>query len=98
MSNITNTPHDTFFKDSFQDTERVKELIQANLPEKILKRIDLNSLQLTNNEFITPECASLRTDITYRCNIDGKDGYIYTLIEHQSTPDELIALRLQEYN
>ena len=33
----------------------------------------------------------------YKVNIEDKEGYIYVLLEAQSTPDELMAFRLLEY-
>ena len=36
--------------------------------------------------------------MVYECLIDGKKSYIYFLLEHQSTPDELMAFRKLQYN
>ncbi|CAK8742636.1 hypothetical protein SODG_005890 [Sodalis praecaptivus] len=38
-----------------------------------------------------------QSDILYSVNANGVDGYVYCLIEHQSTPDKLMAWRLMRY-
>ena len=38
------------------------------------------------------------SDVIYKCNIDNKQGYIYYEIEHQSTPDKWLPLRIASYN
>ena len=40
----------------------------------------------------------LHSDIIYKCNIESKQGYIFFNIEHQSTPDKWLPLRIAKYN
>ena len=57
-----------------------------------------DSMRLTNNKFILPHLKRIQSDIVYKCLIDQKSSYIYFLLEHQSTPDELMAFRNLQYN
>ncbi len=73
-------------------------MIQKHLPQELVKRIDIDSVQLTNKSFISEERKQLHSDVIYKCNIDNKQGYIYYEIEHQSTPDKWLQLRIAAYN
>ena len=43
--------HDKFFKESFSRKETVKGMIQELFPENLRNKINLESLELTNNSF-----------------------------------------------
>ena len=73
-------------------------MIQKHLPAELVKRIDIDSVQLTNKSFVSEEMKELHSDVIYKCNIDNKQGYIYYEIEHQSTPDKWLPLRIASYN
>ena len=73
-------------------------MIQKHLLPELVKRIDIDSVQLTNKSFISEEMKELHSDVIYKCNIDNKQGYIYYEIEHQSTPDKWLPLRIAAYN
>ncbi|HGJ5879272.1 MAG TPA: Rpn family recombination-promoting nuclease/putative transposase, partial [Arsenophonus nasoniae] len=67
-------------------------------PDKIKSLCDLNSLKVESGSFIDSEMKNYRSDILYSVNTKKGNGYIYVLIEHQSTPDKLIAWRLMRYS
>lgn len=73
-------------------------MMKSQLPLDIVQGIDWESIELTNKSFVTEELAQLHSDIIYKFTIDKSRGYIYNLVEHQSTPDELLPLRMLEYN
>lgn len=91
-------PHDKYTKSMLSQVEVAKSLIQSHLPSDIVKRIDMDSIQLTNKSFISEELQDMHSDVVYKCNIDNQQGYLYYEIEHQSTPDEELPLRIFEYN
>ena len=48
--------------------------------------------------FIVPELKEIHSDIIYKCEINEKSGYLFFLVEHESTAkDELMAFRLLHY-
>ncbi|HGJ5854519.1 Rpn family recombination-promoting nuclease/putative transposase, partial [Arsenophonus nasoniae] len=51
-----------------------------------------------SGSFIDSEMKNYQSDILYSVNTKKGNGYIYVLIEHQSTPDKLIAWRLMRYS
>jgi len=61
-------------------------------------------LELQSGSAVTEAFQQLHTDILYRVDFCDKNdqpapqsGYLYTLIEHQSTPDPAMAVRLWQY-
>ncbi|HGJ5855208.1 Rpn family recombination-promoting nuclease/putative transposase, partial [Arsenophonus nasoniae] len=51
-----------------------------------------------SGSFIDSEMKNYQSDILYSVSTTKGSGYIYVLIEHQSTPDKLIAWRLMRYS
>ena len=95
-SNIQN-PHDKLFKAALQYPDLAKEFIQTHLPESILKKINLNSIEVSPNTFIDEELRLSESDVLLKCLMDGEEGYLYLLCEHQSTQDNLMPFRLLKY-
>ncbi|MFS2223220.1 Rpn family recombination-promoting nuclease/putative transposase, partial [Pantoea sp. B65] len=97
MNAGTPTPHDAVFKQFLTRTETARDFLQIHLPPALLKRCDLNTLQLESGSFIDRELRGIQSDILYSLQTDSGEGYIYCLIEHQSTPDRLMTFRLMRY-
>ena len=98
MANHIPMPHDRFAKVSLQEVAIARAFLQAHLPKDLQKRIHFDSMRLTNNEFVLPHLQQIHSDVVYECQIDEKASYVYFLIEHQSSPDELMAFRKLQYN
>ena len=99
---MPNNPHDKVFKVSLSDLEIAKELIINYLPNKLVKKIDFKSLTLAPSAFHNKKLSKSEADILYSCNLissgkKSKPAYIYILIEHQSSQDKILALRIHEY-
>jgi predicted transposase/invertase (TIGR01784 family) len=97
MAAIVHTPHDLLAKMSLKDIAIAKDFLKAHLPAHIQKRIDFDTLILTDGEFVSPKFTKIQSDVVYSCKIDGIEGYIYVLIEHQSAPHPLMAFRKLQY-
>ena len=98
MTDILTTPHDRFTKANLQEVAIARAFLQVHLDTPLRKRIDLASMKLTNNEFVLPHLRKIQSDVVYECLIDGKDSYIYFLMEGQSSAEELMAFRKLQYN
>ena len=96
MTDINN-PHDKFFKESIKTYEMARHFLQIHLPDDIQARINFESLRPTDQEYIDENLKTVRSDVVYECDIDNQPGFIYFLIEHQSTPDKLLPFRLLYY-
>jgi predicted transposase/invertase (TIGR01784 family) len=93
----TQNPHDALFRHVFSRTENAAGELRAVLPEALAARIDWASLELVDGRFVDPALADRETDLLFAANIAGHDGYVYLLLEHQSTVDQLMPLRLLRY-
>ena len=90
--------HDRFFKRSLKEKKIAISFLKSYLPTAIYQCIDINTLQLTEKSFVAPELREIHSDIIYKCHINEKSGYLFFLIEHESTAkDELMAFRLLHY-
>jgi predicted transposase/invertase (TIGR01784 family) len=96
-NNLTN-PHDLLVKATLSHPEAIQEFAKAYFPADILKRVDLPSLKLTNKSYVTEELREFHNDLLFSFTIDKQPGYAFFLLEHQSTPDPLMALRFIKYN
>ncbi len=70
---------------------------EFHLPADIRKVINLDSLQLRKESFVDQQLKLAVTDMLYSVNFSGKNGYLYLLAEHQSTPDYWMPFRLLKY-
>ncbi|MBD2805080.1 Rpn family recombination-promoting nuclease/putative transposase [Xenorhabdus sp. ZM] len=91
------TPHDAAFKRFMAQIENARDFFDIHLPEKIKKLFDFNTLKLTNSSFIDNRLRSRLSDVLYSVKTQQGDGYIYVLVEHQSTPDKMMAWRMMYY-
>jgi predicted transposase/invertase (TIGR01784 family) len=99
---LNNKPrHDKLFRKALENPIVAYEFIEAHLPQSILSIIDTKTLKLEKESFIEPDLTGSISDVLFSCKLDNagnsEDGYIYMLLEHQSTPDPLMAFRLFKY-
>ncbi len=92
-----NNPHDKYLKATLSKKENAIGFLQNYLPKEIVETIDLSKVKIEKDSYITEELQEYFTDLLYKVNIKGKEGYIYALFEHKSYPDKLIGLQLLEY-
>lgn len=90
-------PHDAYFRHVLARPADAASELRAALPEALTRRIDWNRLQLQPGSFVSTELRSRYSDLLYRTHLDGHTAYIYLLIEHQSSSDRFMPLRLLEY-
>ena len=93
----TSTPHDAVFKTYLSHPDTARDFLQLYLPETLLKVCDLRTLHLESGHFVEDDLRPFYADILYSLKTTAGDGYIYALIEHQSTPDRHMAFRLMRY-
>ncbi|ELW8241397.1 Rpn family recombination-promoting nuclease/putative transposase, partial [Yersinia enterocolitica] len=58
---------------------------------------DLSTLRLESGSFIENNLRACYSDVLYSLKTTAGDGYVYALIEHQSSPDKHMAFRLMRY-
>ncbi len=93
----TSTPHDAVFKKFLTHTDTARDFLSIHLPPLLRQICDLNSLQLESGSFIEENLRAWYSDVLWSVKTTSGEGYIYVVIEHQSSPDAQMAFRLMRY-
>lgn len=94
---MTPTPHDATFKAFLTHPETARDFLELHLPPTLLAVCNLNTLRLESGSFVEEDLRTYYSDVLYSLKAGKGDGYVYALIEHQSTPDRHMTLRLMRY-
>lgn len=97
MTSTTSTPHDAVFKHFLSYPETARDFLDIHLPATLRGICDLSTLKLESGSFIEDNLRSRYSDVLWSLNTKEGDGYIYVVIEHQSTADAHMAFRLMRY-
>ncbi|MDO8953439.1 MAG: Rpn family recombination-promoting nuclease/putative transposase [Gammaproteobacteria bacterium] len=89
--------HDAFFKRFLNDPSIAKDFLNIHLPASVKKRCNFRTLKIESGSYVEEGLKQHYSDILYSMKISKKKGYIYCLIEHQSTPDSLMPFRMLRY-
>lgn len=93
----TSTPHDAVFKQFLAHPECARDFIEIHLPAPLRQLCNLQTLKLESGSFIEADLRARYSDVLWSLKTSDGDGYIYVVIEHQSTPDAHMAFRLMRY-
>ena len=93
----TSTPHDGLFKAFLTKPDTAKDMLETHLPAHLQTLCDLSTLKLESGSFLEDGLRPYYSDVLYSMKTECGDGYIYALIEHQSSPDEHMAFRMFRY-
>ena len=91
------TPHDAVFKQFLSHPECARDFIDIHLPASLRQLCNLQTLKLESGSFIEADLRASYSDVLWSVKTTDGDGYIYVVIEHQSTPDAHMAFRLMRY-
>jgi len=91
------TPHDAVFKQFMTHPETARDFLNIHLPSHLLKLCDLKTLRLESGSFIEENLQARHSDVLWSVQTRDGKGYIYALLEHQSTPDKQMTFRLMRY-
>ncbi|MEQ8223011.1 MAG: Rpn family recombination-promoting nuclease/putative transposase, partial [Candidatus Eremiobacterota bacterium] len=88
---------DRGYKLLFSHPKMVEDLIKSFVKEEFIDKIDYSTLKPVKSSFVSSGFKSRETDVIWTLKIDGKEAYVYILIDFQSTVDKFMALRLMTY-
>jgi predicted transposase/invertase (TIGR01784 family) len=91
------TPHDSVFRRIFGVPENAASQLRAVLPPGLAARLDLGRLAPVPASFVDEALAWRYSDLLFTAPLDGRDPYVYLLVEHQSSLDPLMAFRMLRY-
>lgn len=93
----TATPHDAVFKQFLYHPDTARDFLDIYLPSTLRELCDLQTLKLESGSFIEDSLRASYSDVLWSLKTNEGDGYIYVVIEHQSSPDAHMAFRLIRY-
>jgi predicted transposase/invertase (TIGR01784 family) len=97
QADMEHKSHNNFFISSMSNKKLAKEFFSKHLPIGIRKNIDLETLEFCKESYIDKKLKMSQVDVLYKANFNDHPGYIYSLMEHQSTCDKLMAFRMFKY-
>jgi hypothetical protein len=91
-------PHDTLFKETFGVPEHARGELLAVLPPAVVERLDLATLRAEPASFVAVGDEHRHADVLLSVSVHGGgEVLVYVLLEHQSTADRWMVLRLLRY-
>lgn len=93
----SHSPHDAVFKHLLSQRATARDFLLIHLPPHLREQCNLGTLRLESGSFIEEDLRASHSDILYSLKTRSGEGYIYILIEHQSSPDRHMAFRLMRY-
>ncbi|HHY2417475.1 TPA: aldo/keto reductase [Salmonella enterica] len=91
--------HDGLFKLFLREPDTARDFLAVHLPADIRAQVRLDTLKLEAGSFVDQKLRELHSDVLYSVETaEGHAGYIYCLVEHQSTADRMMAWRMMRYS
>jgi predicted transposase YdaD len=91
-------PHDLFARYTFGHPERAEAELRAILPPHVVSEVDWSSLRRESGSVVDPELRETESDLLFTARLrTGRSLLLYVLLEHQSSVDSWMALRMLRY-
>ena len=92
-------PHDKYFYLVFSDPENAAGLLRSYLPQELARTLRWSTLTRLPSRFVSDDWRSREADLLFSVEREGSgaSALVLVLIEHQSTPDRWMRLRLLHY-
>jgi predicted transposase/invertase (TIGR01784 family) len=91
------TPHDALFKYVFSTPESAVAELRAVLPSDLSARLEWSALRPVPASFVDEHLSARHADLLFAVPYEGREAFLYVLLEHQSSNDPLMAFRLLRY-
>jgi predicted transposase YdaD len=105
-SATTTTPHDALFKAAFETPEQAAALFKQLLPPSITEALAWDTLARESGTFVDPALRKRQSDLLFSVKLadlenqraePNRSVLVYLLLEHQSSNDKDMLLRMLEY-
>jgi predicted transposase/invertase (TIGR01784 family) len=92
-------PHDKYFYRVFSNEQDAASLLRTCVPGALADTLKWSTLSLLRGRFVDDDWRRNETDMLYSVERKGTETpvLVYVLLEHQSTPDPWLRLRLLGY-
>jgi predicted transposase YdaD len=91
-------PHDLLARYTFAHPERAAAELHAVLPPHVVSSVDWSSLRREPGSVVDPQLRETESDLLFTARLhSGHPLLLYVLLEHQSSVDRWMALRMLRY-
>ena len=91
-------PHDALARSTLSRLELAAPYLQSVLPGELREALDFETLEHVPGSFIDPDLSERQTAVLFRAQLEGGgESLLYVLVEHQSTVERRMSLRLLVY-
>jgi predicted transposase/invertase (TIGR01784 family) len=91
--------HDGLFKKIMINQIAAQNFLEYYLPADFKAMLDFSTIKVEKESYVEESLRQQFSDIVYSVKTKNNDkAFIYALLEHQSTVDPWIAMRLWKYN
>ena len=97
---MSSNPHDRLVKKALSNPADAAGELRSVMPAELAARIDWSALTLEPGSLVDDEGREWQTDLLFRAPLQGqpaRSAFVYLLIEHQSTVDRWMPLRMLVY-
>ncbi|MDX2011652.1 MAG: Rpn family recombination-promoting nuclease/putative transposase [Myxococcaceae bacterium] len=89
--------HDGFFKSVFADTRVVAAEVQAVLPRRLWRQLDLRHVEVVGARFAEATLATPESDAVFQVSTAAGDARVFVMLEHQRDAPKLMPFRVLRY-
>ena len=101
-------PHDSYFRTCMANPDIAIPFCKTHIDKSLSSKIDYTTMRIVNRSFLTKALRNCASDVVLEFDLvnpqnsptqtsENKQVSIAILIEHQSTPDKLMAFRVFHY-
>jgi predicted transposase/invertase (TIGR01784 family) len=96
---IVRPKHDKLFRAMMSESLVYREFFDHYLEDYVKELIDINSIEVQNSKYLNEFLCESICDIVYTAKIKDSSeiGYLYLLLEAQSTAEPMMAFRIAKY-
>ena len=89
--------HDSGYKKLFSNHTIFRQLLETFVDEPWVKELDFSQAETLDKSFVADHYKATESDLIYQVKLQGRDVYIYLLLEFQSSVDRFMAVRVGYY-
>jgi predicted transposase/invertase (TIGR01784 family) len=89
--------YDSAYKYLFSNKRIFHQFLTQFIDESFTRKIRLEDIEQVDRSFVSDEFLQRESDIIYKVKLEGREVYIYVLLEFQSTVDKSIPVRMLLY-
>jgi len=97
MSKKKKPKHDEVIRSAFENPIVAKEFFETYLPPHIKALFSFETFKMEKDSFVERNLRKSIIDILFSAKFNNEDGYVFLLLENQSTSDHYMAFRLFKY-